>query len=177
MTDHYRYTDRLYEIWSKGCKAYESGTRGAENLFDVEDAQWLATIGATAQEVYDFCEDYVSYDGDPDFTTFALVQEVRRNYFFEMQDSTLSSEVIDMSDLPGKQEEIDGIVWLPRIIPKAVAKLKGEMDPNLMYGCGGDRRFFRENDIHPAEFLRLVWAADTGKDTDKIVKWVKARRG
>jgi hypothetical protein len=29
-----------------------------------------------------------------------------------------------------------------------------------MYCCGGDRKFLREHGIHPADFLRHVWAAE-----------------
>ena len=42
-----------------------------------------------------------------------------------------------------------------------------------MYGCGGDRRFFRTNHVDPAEFLRQTWKA--GGDSKKIVAWVKSQ--
>jgi hypothetical protein len=42
-----------------------------------------------------------------------------------------------------------------------------------MYCCGGDRRFFKERDIQPAEFLQVIWHAG---DNDKtIVDWVAHR--
>jgi hypothetical protein len=44
-----------------------------------------------------------------------------------------------------------------------------------MYGCGGDRRFFKANNIHPAEFLRAVWAYED--EPEKLIDWVTARRG
>jgi hypothetical protein len=44
-----------------------------------------------------------------------------------------------------------------------------------MYGCGGDRKFFRTNHVDPAAFLREVWQAQG--DEAKIVAWVKAQRG
>jgi hypothetical protein len=47
------------------------------------------------------------------------------------------------------------------------------MNPDLMYGCGGDRKFFLENDIHPGEFLRVVWAC--GEDDEAIVQWAVKR--
>jgi hypothetical protein len=40
-----------------------------------------------------------------------------------------------------------------------------------MYGCGGDRRFLKEHDIHPADFLRMVWA--TEGDHGKILTFVR----
>ena len=59
------------------------------------------------------------------------------------------------------------------IIPKTKAKLRGELPPSLMYCCGGDRRFFQEYNIHPAEFLSLVWRQE-GNDA-AIVDWVVKR--
>ena len=43
-----------------------------------------------------------------------------------------------------------------------------------MYGCGGDRRFFKTTNIHPAEFLRVVRAYED--EHEKIVDWVAARK-
>ena len=43
-----------------------------------------------------------------------------------------------------------------------------------MYGCGGDRRFFKENGIHPAEFLRAAWAYEDAES--KLIDWVVARK-
>ena len=60
--------------------------------------------------------------------------------------------------------------WLPRLIFKARLKLRGEMDPEIMYGCGGDRQFFVKYDIHPADFLRAVWAS--GGDQAKVLAFV-----
>ncbi|MFN7139254.1 MAG: hypothetical protein ACK4UN_07945, partial [Limisphaerales bacterium] len=57
---------------------------------------------------------------------------------------------------------------------KAKAKLRGEMPPELMFGCGGDRPFLKSVNIELSEFLRLVWSAED--DTQKIVNYViKAR--
>jgi hypothetical protein len=79
-----------------------------------------------------------------------------------------------MDSLPPKTARIDGIEWLPRLIEKARIKLRGEMEPDLMYGCGGDRKFFRDHGIHPADFLRMAWAA--GDQTERLVEYVKAAR-
>ena len=75
-------------------------------------------------------------------------------------------------EVPIFGEELAGIAYLPRIIAKARAKLRGGLDPDLMFGCGGDRNFLRKHgDIHPADFLRRVWAAS--EDDLKISAWVK----
>ena len=58
---------------------------------------------------------------------------------------------------------LGGHRWLPRIIVKAQAKLRGEMPPELMYGCGGDRPFLKNLGIHPGDFLEAVWRAGNNK--------------
>jgi len=98
---------------------------------------------------------------------------VRRSYFLNVQGGRPSSAVLDESKMPAKTEAVRGIEWLPRIIPKAKAKLRGELPASLMYCCGGDRRFFRTHDILPSEFLGLVWR---NADNDAaIVDWVVKR--
>ncbi len=78
-----------------------------------------------------------------------------------------------MEEFPAKDAEVDGIPWLPRLIMKARTKLIGQLPKELMYCCGGDRAFFRKCDIHPADFLRVVW--DAGDDERKIPAFVKSR--
>jgi hypothetical protein len=85
-----------------------------------------------------------------------------------------SLKILTPAELPAKTAELDGIVWLPRILGKARAKLRGEMHPDMMFGCGGDRAFLAKYDIHPADFLRVVWAA--GDDDQKVLAYVKSPR-
>jgi hypothetical protein len=40
-----------------------------------------------------------------------------------------------------------------------------------MYGCSGDRRFLREHNLHPADFLRAVWASHG--DDQKVLAFVR----
>lgn len=171
--NHYDYQSTLKRIWTEAVALYESGNREPDSYFNEDTLAELASIGLNTMDVYDYAEDYVS-GGEPDFETFLMVCEARRDYFFVEQDGTSSDTVLDSSSLPPKTDEVRGIVWLPRIMPKALAKLRGELPPETMYGCGGDRRFFKENKIHPAEFLRATWAYQ--EDTDKLIDWVEARR-
>jgi hypothetical protein len=67
---------------------------------------------------------------------------------------------------------VDGIAWLPRLIAKARLKLRGEMPPDLMYGCGGDRPFLRSVNLTLPQFLELV--RDAGNDDRRIIDAVKA---
>ena len=103
----------------------------------------------------------------------AMIHDVRRYYFLEKQKGKRSKRQLVQEKLSPKEKKIRGIVWLPRIIEKAKFKLRGELDPDTMYDCGGDRRFFKANDVHPAEFLRVVWKYDNNNKA--IINWVASR--
>lgn len=169
----YDWPVRFKEVYLAGQKRYAGGERRPAGLFSKGELEFLASIGATAQEMFDFIDDLAMY-GEPDFETVLLVQGVRRDYLMVEQGGVHSKKQISMSDLPSKQEAVDGIQWLPRLIEKARVKLRGEMPPDLMYLCGGDRPFLRSVNVEPSEFLRLVWAC--GADNRKIVEYVKKRR-
>ncbi|MCC6352437.1 MAG: DUF5069 domain-containing protein [Verrucomicrobiae bacterium] len=169
---HYNYQQQLFDAWETAVKAYRSGKRQSSAFFSGAQQKFIASIGATPQEFYDYAEDFVD-GGEPDFTTVAQVMDIRRYYFLKVQGGRRSALTLDPATLPAKTAAIAGIPWLPRIIPKAKAKLRGELSPDIMYGCGGDRGFLRQHDIHPAEFLRVVM--DHENDDDAIVAWVKAR--
>jgi hypothetical protein len=171
---HYDYQRLLLEVWEAAVAAYRAGARQPSSLFNRAHHQFLASIGASAQEFYDYAEDY-SDGGEPDLITVAQVMDIRRYYFLKIQGGRPSGRTLDPASLPAKSSAIGGIAWLPRIIPKAKAKLRGELGPDIMYGCGGDRAFLREHDIHPAEFLRVVM--DHEDDDGAIITWVKARAG
>lgn len=164
----------LNRIWDKAVKLYREGHTDSANFPIQEDLPFLSSIGLNSMDVFDYAEDWVC-EGSPDLLTFILIHEQRRDYFLEIQKGRLSEKRLDSSKLPGKGDEIKGIRWLPRIIPKARAKLKGELPPDTMFCCGGDRAFFEKNDIHPVEFLRIVKRA--GADDQEIIDWVVGRIG
>ena len=170
---NYTYQNSLKIIWKGAVSRYIEGCRDVDCYFEETTLTELASIGLNVMDVYDYAEDFVN-QGEPDFETFLMVCEVRRDYFLTVQDRVPSANTIDSKTLPLKTDEAAGIAWLPRIIPKAIAKLRGELPPETMYGCGGDRNFFKENDIHPAEFLRAAWAYEN--ETSKLIDWVVARK-
>jgi hypothetical protein len=133
-------------------------------MFTEAEVRDLAAIGCTAQELFDFVDDFCN-GGEPPFETVLLITAVRRDFFLTEQQGKPSGRVIDMDRLPPKQEAVDGIEWLPRIIAKARAKLRGEMPPDLMYGCGGDRPFAK----------RMKF--DLPDDDRAIIDWVKRQAG
>ena len=170
--NHYSYHQRLKAIWADAVARYQAGHRQPEGFLDNQTLAELAQLGLTLMDVFDYAEDYVN-GGEPDFETFLMVHEVRRDYFLTRQQGRHSNQTLEPATLPAKTEATRGIVWLPRIMPKAIAKLRGELPPQIMYGCGGDRKFFKRNNIHPAELLRVAWAYED--DPEKIIDWVAAR--
>ena len=72
---------------------------------------------------------------------------------------SLPPKTFGMKDLPSMGASLGGFRWLPRLMAKAHAKLRGEMPPELMYGCGGDRPFLKQLGIHPADFLKAGLAS------------------
>ncbi len=169
---NYDYQKQLQEIWGKAVQLYADGNRRPDSYFNETEAEFIASIGVTAQEIYDFAEDFNS-SGEPDFATFALIHDIRRSYFLDKQNGVSSGEILDPETLPARDAEARGIRWLPRIIEKAKAKLRGELHSDIMYSCGGDRAFLKENDIHASEFLRVV--AENEDDEQKIIDWVANR--
>jgi hypothetical protein len=169
---HFDFPTKFRELYKKGHQLYQGGQRGADSFFNAEETAWLSANGITTQHMYDYAEDDVS-DGAPGFGNALTIETVRRDYFMSEQNGVLSSTPLDPGTLPAKSEEIDGIRWLPRIIPKAKAKLRGEMPASMMYCCGGDRNFFLTNNILPAEFLSVIWR--NINDDTSVIAWVRAR--
>ncbi|MDR1145245.1 MAG: DUF5069 domain-containing protein [Verrucomicrobiales bacterium] len=169
---HYHWTNTFGALFNRAVTKYQQGARGAEHFFTAADREFLAAIGHTAQELYDFAEDAAA-GGEPDAGTALTVAAVRRDYFLVAQHGRFTGRAQPTATLPAKTAAVDGIEWLPRLIEKAKRKLAGEMAADLMFGCGGDRAFLRQFDIHPADFLRHVWAA--GGDDRKIIDWVKGK--
>lgn len=169
MADDWR--QEFAKVWERATAAWEAGRRSPETMFDPADRAFLATIGCTAQELFDFVDDSRVYD-DVDFGTVLAVTAIRRDYFLEVMGGRASGKVVPMSELPAKSAQVDGIAWLPRLIVKARLKLRGEMDPDLMYGCAGDRPFLYRQRMTLPQFLKLVW--EKGGDDRAIVEAVKA---
>jgi hypothetical protein len=168
------WPEMFRQCYDKAVAHYREGRRDAGSYFDGPETAFLASIGCRAQEVYDFAEDWCSSE-EPSFATVLLITAARRDYFLVVQGGQSSGRTIRMDELPPGGAEAAGFRWLPRIIAKARAKLRGEMPPELMYGCGGDRPFLRSVNVHPADFLRVVWAARD--DDQKIIDYVKAQAG
>jgi len=169
---HYDFQNTFRALYDKAVALYANGQRDAAALFNAEENAFLTANGLTPQHLYDYAEDHNNY-GEPGFEHALLIEFQRRDYFLHVQRGQPSSHVLDETSFPAKSETVRGIEWLPRIIPKAKAKLRGELPASLMYCCGGDRRFLKAHDIQPAEFLDLVRQHELN-DT-AIVDWVAVR--
>jgi hypothetical protein len=170
--NEYDWADTFHQVYDRGANAYRAGNKRADSLFDAADKAFLARIGCSAQELFDFIEDGIRR-GEPSYDVALLLTALRREYFLQVQGGKPSGKTVEMDRLPAKNEKLGGIEWLPRIIEKAKAKLRGEMPPELMYCCGGDVAFLRGVKIHPADFLRFVWSVDG--DPQKVLQFVRQK--
>jgi len=169
---HYDFADKFRALYDKAVKLYAAGQREQSAYFTADEQAFLAANGISVQTMFDYAEDHHGY-GEPGYDRALAIETVRRDYFLNVQHSKASSVVLDVARMPAKTDAVKGIEWLPRLIPKTKAKLRGELPASLMYCCGGDRNFFRTHDIHPAEFLSVVWR-HLDNDT-AVIDWVVQR--
>ena len=118
-SSQYRWHHELKQLFVLGIERHRSGELTPEKHFNESERAYLATIGLTAHEFFDFVDDHVRYDGDPDWEMTLLVNAVRRDYFLTVQQGNWSTNLVSMDALPAKDAKLDGIPWLPRIIKKA----------------------------------------------------------
>ena len=168
------WNDEFLALFERCVADYHAGNHDFETYYTPQDLAFLQGIGCRKREFFDFVEDFCE-DATPSPATALLVAAVRRDYFLSMQHGVWTDEpLLTRHDVPTFGEALHGMPYLPRIIAKARAKLRGALDPDLMYGCGGDRNFLRKHGhLHPADFLRQVWAA--GDDDLQVVRWIVGR--
>jgi len=168
------WNDAFSELYERCVSLYRSGNRDYGSYYSPLDLTFLRRIGCREREFFDFVEDYCE-DNAPSPGTALLVAAVRRDFFLnEQRGAEWDGPLLTRDEVPSFGEALEDIAYLPRIIAKSRAKLRGALDPDLMFGCGGDRNFLRKHgDIHPADFLRAVWSA--GDDDACIAAWVRAR--
>ncbi len=165
---NYIWETSFTELFDRCLASYHSGNTDFTSYYTPQDQAFLAAIGCKPREFFDFIEDLADMGG-PSREAALLIAAVRRDYFLVVQEGKLSSGELTNAQLPGRDAELGGFRWLPRVLAKARAKLRGELHPDVMYCCGGDRNFLSSNDIHPADFLRAVWAAEKAPDSDQAV--------
>lgn len=165
------WNDQFLNLFRNCLDEFKSGNKDFNSYYTDKDLKFLSSIGYKPRELFDFVED-LGAEESPSESTALLVASVRRDYFFAIQDQIHSEKEISQDDLPTFGDTLTDIVYLPRILVKARAKLKGELDPDIMFGCGGDRKFLKDHgNIPMADFLRNVWSS--GTDDLKIANYVK----
>lgn len=166
-------TSTLSKIHTWAVEAYRAGQRDADALVMPEHRDFLKRIGVSSQVVKDYAEDFVKHAA-PDAATFIAVAEARKQFFHTTQRSIPATRIVQEPELPLREEQWDGIPWLPRIAMKARCFLEGTLCDDVMYGCGGDRRFIAEHHLSLPGFLEIVRGSEGAPE--KIVAAVKASR-
>ncbi len=168
------WNDTFLQLFDRCLARYQSGDLDYQNYYSPDELIFLASIGCQPREFFDFVEDFGS-EGVPSISTALLIAAARRDYFLTMQKGIPSDKTLTRDDVPSFGEELEGMAYLPRLLEKGRAKLRGELDPDLMFGCGGDRNFMETHGaFHPADFLRHLWAS--GSDEQKITTWIKEQQ-
>ena len=166
------WNEQFLSLFERCLEAYKGGDKDFMGYYSEDDLTFLSSIGYKPRELFDFVEDLADAD-EPAASTALLVASVRRDYFLVVQEKKASDHEVTSSDLPTFGDKLEGMEYLPRIIMKARHKLRGELDPDLMFGCGGDRNFLENHgNIHLADFLRHVWSAED--DDAKIAAYVQS---
>ncbi len=173
MTDESEnWAERFRTLFDKKVGMYKNGIHNALAMFSKEEEAFLRSIGATTQEVFDFVEDWCE-DEIPNPEVALAIVKIRRDYFLKEQEGQFSERVRSEKEFPSRGASLAGLEWFPRIVAKAQAKLRGELPPDLMYSCGGDRRFLNTVNVSPVEFLETV--REAGDNVEHIVKFVTDR--
>jgi hypothetical protein len=162
------WNDTFVTLFACCVELYQSGNKDFPSYYSAEELKFLSSIGYQPREFFDFIEDFCE-EGKPTLSTALLVASVRRDYFLTIQEGKSSGKKLSPDDLPTFGDTINNIPYLPRILAKARAKLRGELDPDIMFGCGGDRNFLEKHgNIPMSDFLRHVWSI--GDNVEKILK-------
>ena len=120
----YNWTERLRAIYDKAVDLYRNGNRDFAAYFNLEESEWLASVGLRPINVYDWAEDMISAS-EPSWDIVLLIAAARRDYFLVHQKGVTATTVTESSELTAKDAELEGIPWLPRIIAKATCFLRG----------------------------------------------------
>ena len=169
------WKQQFTQLYQKCIQRYQStASQDWDSYYDDDELKFINSLGCQPRELFDYVEDFVD-EGAPSQEIPLAIAEIRKRYFQENQNSQASKKRILPQELPGFGEKLEGIAYLPRIMKKAEGKLKGELDPDIMFGCGGDRHFLRKNgEIQESEFLLKIW--ENLDDLSVIPQWIKSLR-
>lgn len=163
------WNDQFMRIFREAVERFHTNPRvQPATMFEAAEEEFLSTIGYRPEEMYAYVADYAT-SGEPTASTALLIASVRRAFFLTTQRGIHgNAKPVTAAELPSELDEFQEIPYLPRIIRKAEAKLFGTLDPSIMFYSADDRNFLKEHgNIHPADFLNVVWLARG--DKQKIV--------
>lgn len=146
------------ELFHDAVERYHSNSQvNPLQFFYPSELEFLTSIGYKAREMFDYIADYAQ-TGRPSPSSALLIASKRRSYFFTAQRAMQNkSRAVTMAELPSVDDDFGGYVYMPHIIGKAEAKLRGTLEDGIMYGDARDRQFFEENGhISPSDFLGMV---------------------
>lgn len=131
MNDNWKQKFRV--LFFAGVDRHQHGGQSPATMFEPDEVTFIESIGCTAQELFDFVDDYV-HCGDVNYDDAEAIQAVRLEVFANELGNQPAACRMGMEEFPDKNAEVEGIAWLPRLIVKARAKLAGELPADLMYG-------------------------------------------
>ena len=102
------WAENFKTLYDHAVSAYRAAKRNPAAYFSSEQTAFLAAIGCSPQEVFDFAEDWCQF-GEPAFETVLLITAARRDYFLVEQQGRRSDKVIDSDQLPARSDELGGI--------------------------------------------------------------------
>ena len=133
-------------------------------MFTPEQVAFLTTIGCTAQELFDFVDDFLDY-GDFDFQTVLDVTSIRRSYFLEVMGGKSSGLIVPMAELPAAiQDALDLVEFATGPADSTWGSVRARMgrpEPfDLRYVCLGNEEHdtpeMRERFPHFARAFREI---------------------
>src|SRR5260221_664932 len=105
---NYEWAQVFRQCWDKAVETYRAGNRQPASYFTSDETAFLASIGCSAQEMYDFAED----SEELSFDTALLITAARRDFFLVVQECRPSRLAISVDEFPAKEAELAGFGWL-----------------------------------------------------------------
>jgi hypothetical protein len=124
------------DSFNRAVEKYRAGHQKAADLVDAEGVKFLASIGYTEQEFFDFVEDFAK-GGEPTLETALAIAAVRREYFLEEQKGRATPQRVSVENLPSKDATVEGIGWLPATENSSASIMS--IPPNFCCGSGRQR--------------------------------------
>ena len=129
--NHYDWAEQFRQCYDKAVTAYKAGNRQPATYFNPGETAFLAGIGCTPQEVYDFAEDWCGAQ-EPALATVLLITAARRDYFQTIQQGQPAGPAIAMGDLPAKDAAVAD-AYATAI--GNLVKTPADIEPALDYGA------------------------------------------